>query len=133
LLKSGPWQILRGRASNQVHKSKIERRERRFNQFLQYIGNGKKKIDARRISYAYMDNIFWPSETWQSCPIKQLEPANMQNMFIGLGVQNVLRGFGIIENATQDSLYILTDVRDFNRIYLSNIRLGKDREAEIKP
>ena len=133
LLKSGPWQILRGRASNQVHKSKIERRERRFNQFLQYIGNGKKKIDARRISYAYMDNIFWPSEAWQSCPIKQLEPANMQNMFIGLGVQNVLRGFGIIENATQDNLYILTDVQGFNRIYLSNIHLGIDKEAEIKP
>lgn len=132
LLKSGSWQILRAPSSDQIYKSKIERRERRFDQFLRHIGNGKKKVDRGLISYVYMDNIFRPLEAQQS-PIKQLEPANMQNMFIGLGFENILIGFGKIDDVSRDNLYIQTDVQDFNRVYLSNIHIGIERGAEIKP
>ncbi|MDQ5876115.1 MAG: hypothetical protein M3288_04660, partial [Thermoproteota archaeon] len=36
----GSWQILRARSSSQTYKSRIERLNRRLDQFLRYVGNG---------------------------------------------------------------------------------------------
>jgi hypothetical protein len=50
----------------------------------------------------------------------------MEGMFVGLGFKKEVIGFGIIESITDDSMYIQTNVLDFDTVYLSKIRLSKD-------
>jgi polynucleotide 5'-hydroxyl-kinase GRC3/NOL9 len=133
ILKSRSWRVLRAPASSQTYKSRIERIGRRFDQFSRYIGDGKKNVDIEQVKFEYNDNIISPLEELQSSTIKRSEElANMEGMFVGLGFRNEVTGFGIIESITDDSMYIQTNVQDFDRVYLSKIRLSKDVTSEIK-
>jgi polynucleotide 5'-hydroxyl-kinase GRC3/NOL9 len=130
----GSWQILRARSSSQTYKSRIERLNRRLDQFLRYVGNGLSIVNLSQVKFNYMDDLFSPSELFQP-PIKQLEQENMKGMFVGLGSNGIVMGFGVIKNVNlsnnSNSIHIQTNINSFDTIYLSNIRLSSDRIMEI--
>lgn len=123
--KAGPWQVLRARAADQISKTRYDRTSRRLEQFLRYIGSGSFDAELSRIKFVYMDRIFSPVEA-------QLEPENMKRMFVGLGLDGTVKGFGIIIDVTHDRIRVQTDIDHFDSVYLSNIRLGSGRHAEIR-
>jgi polynucleotide 5'-hydroxyl-kinase GRC3/NOL9 len=127
----GPWRVMRARASSQASKSGYERRIRRLDQFLRHAGSGLSVVGLPRIKFVYAGRLFSPSEQPRP-PIAQLEPENMKGMFVGLGLNGRVVGFGMIAGITPDSIYVRTDVSYFDRVYLSNIRLGRDRAVEIR-
>lgn len=130
-LENGPWQVLPARASSQASKTRSERTSRRLDQFLRHVGNGFSLVDLSRIKFAYMDRLFSPSELARP-PIIQLKPENMARMFVGLGSNNVVKGFGVIANIVNCSMSIQTKLDRFDTVYLSNIRLGSDKPVEIR-
>lgn len=131
-LKRGPWRVLPARASSQVSKTMRERTSRRLDQFFRHIGSGlTTTADLSQVKFVYMDRLFSPSDL-DHPPIMQLEPENMTRMFVGLGSNEVVTGFGIITKIKPEKIYIQTDVAHFDKVYLSNIRLGSDTPAEIR-
>jgi polynucleotide 5'-kinase involved in rRNA processing len=131
----GSWQILRARSSSQTYKSRIERLNRRLDQFLRYVGNGLSIVNLSQVKFNYMNDLFSPSELFQP-PIKQLEQENMKGMFVGLGSNGIVIGFGVIKNVnlsnnSSSSIHIQTNINSLDTIYLSNIRLSSDRMMEI--
>lgn len=130
-LRGGPWKAVSARASSQVSKTRLERTSRRLDQFLRHVGNGMASADLSNIKFVYMDRLYSPSEM-EHPPIAQLEPENMERMFVGLGSDGAVAGFGVIAGIKAGRMDIQTDVASFDRVYLSNIRLGSDRPAEIR-
>jgi polynucleotide 5'-hydroxyl-kinase GRC3/NOL9 len=128
---SGPWQVLRARPSSQASKSRYERTSRRLDQFLRHIGSGSSAAELSQVKFVYMDRVFSPSQLSRP-PILQLEPENLDRMFVGLGSNGRVVGFGIITDIAKSSILVQTDIGSFDSIYLSNIRLGRDRAAEIR-
>src|SRR5918999_2825027 len=129
----GSWQILRARSSSQTYKSRIERLNRRLDQFLRYIDNGLSIVNLSQVKFNYRNDLFSPSELFHP-PIKQLEQENMKGMFVGLGSNGIIMGFGVIKNvnlSNNSSMRIQTNINSFDTIYLSNIRLSSDRIMEI--
>jgi polynucleotide 5'-hydroxyl-kinase GRC3/NOL9 len=131
--KGAPWQILRARSSNQAYKSRLERLNRRLDQFLRYVGNGYSIVNLSEVKFDYMNRLFSPSNLFR-LPIKQLEPDNMTRMFVGLGSNGNVMGFGIIINVNRDDsiIHIQTNINSFDTIYLSNIRMSSDRIMEVR-
>ena len=131
--KDASWQILRAWSSDQAYKSRFERFNRRLDQFLRYIGNGYSIVKLSQVKFNYMNRLFSPSNLFQ-LPIKQLEPNNMTGMFVGLGSNGNVMGFGVIINVNQydSTLHIQTNINSFDTIYLSNIRMSSDRIMEVR-
>jgi polynucleotide 5'-hydroxyl-kinase GRC3/NOL9 len=129
-LAGGPWQLLRARASSQAWKSRSERTRRRLGQFLRHVGGGSVTADLRQIRFVYAGLLFLQSEL-DSPPIRQLERENMKRMFVGLGSGGTVTGFGIIKNAAGGTIRLRTGVRDFDTVYLGNIRLEKGIEVRL--
>jgi polynucleotide 5'-hydroxyl-kinase GRC3/NOL9 len=130
------WQILRARSSSQAFKSRFERLNRRLDQFLRYVGNGSTSSSIANLSqvkFDYMNKVFSPSDLYHP-PIKQLEPENMMGMFVGLGSNCNVVGFGVILNINPGNsiINIQTNINSFDTIYLSNVRLSSDRIMEIQ-
>jgi polynucleotide 5'-hydroxyl-kinase GRC3/NOL9 len=134
-LETGPWQVLRAKPSSQTYKSRLERLSRRLDQFLRYVGNGSSTAELSQVKVVYMDKLFSPSElSLFQPPIEQLEQESMKRMFVGLGSNGIVVGFGIIINVTpgRGVIHVQTDVNSFDTIYLSNIRLSSDSIMEIR-
>jgi polynucleotide 5'-hydroxyl-kinase GRC3/NOL9 len=131
--KGASWQILRARSSNQAYKSRLERLNRRLDQFLRYVGNGYSIVNLSEVRFDYMNRLFSHSDLFQ-LPIKQLQPDNMTGMFVGLGSNGNVIGFGIIISVNPDNsiIHIQTNINSFDTIYLSNIRLSSDRIMEVR-
>jgi hypothetical protein len=59
----------------------------------------------------------------------------MKGMFVGLGSNKIVTGFGFIKNINAGNnggnIHIQTNISSFDTIYLSNIRLSSDRITEI--
>jgi polynucleotide 5'-hydroxyl-kinase GRC3/NOL9 len=130
------WKILRARPSSQAYKSRFERLNRRLDQFLRYVGNGSTSSSIANLSqvkFDYMNKVFLPSDLYHP-PIKQLEPENMMGMFVGLGSNDNVVGFGIIINVNPSNsiIHIQTNINSFDTICLSNVRLSSDRIMEIQ-
>jgi polynucleotide 5'-hydroxyl-kinase GRC3/NOL9 len=122
------WQILHASPSSQAYKSRLERLSRRLDQFLRYVGNGSYMGKLSQVKFDYMDKLYSPSDLFQP-PIKQLEPENMTGMFVGLGSNCIILGFGVIINVSPSNgiVQIQTNINSFDTIYLSNVRLSRDR------
>jgi polynucleotide 5'-hydroxyl-kinase GRC3/NOL9 len=131
--KSASWQILRARSSNQAYKSRLERLNRRLDQFLRYVGNGYSIVNLSEVKFDYMNRLLSASELFQ-LPIKQLGPDSMTGMFVGLGSKGNVTGFGVIISLNSDGsvIHIQTNINSFDAIYLSNIRLSSDRIMEVR-
>jgi polynucleotide 5'-hydroxyl-kinase GRC3/NOL9 len=129
--EKGPWQVLRARASSQASKSRYERKSRRLDQFLRHVGSGSSSAELSRIKFVYMDRLYSPQELSRPT-IMQLEPENLKRMFVGLGSNGRVIGFGVITNIEKGRISVQTDVGYFDSVHLSNIRLGRGRVAEIR-
>jgi polynucleotide 5'-hydroxyl-kinase GRC3/NOL9 len=129
-LADGPWKLLHAKASSQAWKSRSERTRRRLGQFLKHVGAGSVAADLRQIRFVYAGLLFLQSEL-DSPPIRQLERENMKRMFVGLGSGGVVTGFGIIKNVAGGTIRLRTDVKDFDTVYLGNIRLEKGIEVRL--
>ena len=79
-----------------------------------------------------MNEMFLPADLFQS-PIEHLELDNLRGMFIGLGSNENLAGFGVIidVNLLNKTVHTQTNINSFDTIYLSNIRLNSDRVMEL--
>jgi polynucleotide 5'-hydroxyl-kinase GRC3/NOL9 len=133
-LKTGPWQVLRARPSSQTYKSRVDRLNRRLDQFLRHVGNGSSTAELSQVGAVYMGKLFSPSELLFQPPMKQLDLENMEGIFVGLGSRSKVVGFGIITMISPYSniIHFQTDVNSFDTIYLSNVRLSRDRIMEIR-
>lgn len=130
-LEKGPWRVLRVRASSQVSKTRHERKSRRLDQFLRHVGRGSSSTDLSQVKFVYIDRLFSPSEILRP-PILQLKPENLKRMFVGLGSNGRVVGFGIITNIANGRISVQTDVDPFDSVYLSNIRLSRGTVVEIR-
>jgi polynucleotide 5'-hydroxyl-kinase GRC3/NOL9 len=131
-LEDGAWRVLPARSSSQASKSRAERTKRRLDQFLRYTGKGSCSLGLEQIKFEYVNRVSLPLELSQQ-PIKHLALENMKGMFVGLGSNNRVSGFGVITNIDLDSIHVQTDRATFNTIYLSNMRLSTDGAEEIIP
>lgn len=129
--EDGPWQVLSAGSSSQASKSRPERASRRLYQFLRYVGRGSTAAELSQVKFIFMNRLFSPSEL-VAPPIVQLEPENLKRMFVGLGSNGQVIGFGIITGITESRMLVHTDVDSFDSVYLSNIRLIRDRAIEIR-
>jgi polynucleotide 5'-hydroxyl-kinase GRC3/NOL9 len=127
----GPWRVLRARASSQVSKTRHERKRRRLDQFLRHVGTGLSDTELSQIKFVYMDRLFSLSDMGRP-PIPQLEPENMDRMFVALSANNTVKGFGIITDISNSRMRVQTDVDRFDTVCLSNIRLGGGMPTEIR-
>ncbi len=127
------WQIFHARSSSQAYKSRLERLNRRLDQFLRYVGNEYTIVNLLQIKFDYMNTPFSPFDLRQP-PLKQLEPENMTGMFVGLGSNGTVMGFGVIKNVdpNNSTIHTQTNINSFDTIYLSNIRLSSDRIMEVR-
>ncbi|MFL6483111.1 MAG: Clp1/GlmU family protein [Nitrososphaera sp.] len=131
--RAGSWEILHAMPSTQAYKSRLERINHRLDQFLRYTGNGSSMAKLSKIKFNFMDKIFFSSDMVQP-PIKQLERENIRGMFVGLASKGNVIGFGVIVdvNLVNDTILAQTNIKSFDTIYLSNIRLSRDRIMEIR-
>ncbi|MFL6491056.1 MAG: Clp1/GlmU family protein [Nitrososphaera sp.] len=133
-LETRARQVIRCRPSSQTYKSRLERLSRRLDQFLRYVGNGSFTAELSRVKIVYMDKMFSPSELLFQLTSMHLKQESMKRMFVGLGSNGKVAGFGIVINVTPDRgiIHIQTDINRFDTIYLSNILLSSDRIIETR-
>lgn len=130
-LESTRRQVLRAQSSSQAAKSRSERIGHRLDQFLSYIGNKTVSIQLSQTRLVYRNRTFSAYHLHHP-PIAQLEPGNIMDMFVGVGSRESVAGFGIVTGIVFGRMYVQTRIRSFSRIYLSNIRLSRDRTREIR-
>jgi polynucleotide 5'-hydroxyl-kinase GRC3/NOL9 len=131
------YQILFARRSSQVYKSRFERLNRRLDQFLQFVGHGSSIAELSNIKFDYMNELFSPTDLLNQQPSKRrLETDSMRGMFVGLGSNGSVIGFGVIIDANLEDniMHTQTNINSFDTTYLSNLRLGgdDDRIMEIR-
>jgi polynucleotide 5'-hydroxyl-kinase GRC3/NOL9 len=131
------YQILFARRSSQVYKSRFERLNRRLDQFLRFVGHGSSIAELSNIKFDYMNELFSPTDLLNQQPSKRrLETDSMRGMFVGLGSNGSVIGFGVIIDANLEDniMHTQTNINSFDTTYLSNLRLGgdDDRIMEIR-
>jgi polynucleotide 5'-hydroxyl-kinase GRC3/NOL9 len=125
--KLGLEQIVLARASTEAYKTRAERKEQRLDQFLRYIGKGSVKVRFEYISFAYMNSTFTSLTIPHFLLNYKMKPVDLERMFVALGSRNEIKGFAMIKRLTSDRLFLQTDVKSFDTVYLSNnIRIDKD-------
>ncbi|MCI0561802.1 MAG: hypothetical protein MN733_25225, partial [Nitrososphaera sp.] len=80
-----------------------------------------------------MGKSYSSSELQDSVVSDILRPENLAMMFVGLGSNNEISGFGVIVDIGQSEIRIRTDVTGFNEVYLSNVRLEENGARRIMP
>jgi polynucleotide 5'-hydroxyl-kinase GRC3/NOL9 len=135
--KAVSYQILCARRSSQVYKSRFERLNRRLDQFLRFVGHGSSIAKLSNIKFDYMNELFSPTDIFNQPPSKRrLETDSMRGMFVGLGSNGSVIGFGVIINVNlgDNIIHTQTNINSFDTAYLSNLRLGGDdyRIMEIR-
>ena len=130
--KAVSCQILYARRSSQAYKSRVERLNRRLDQFLRYVGHGSSISKLSHIKFDYLNKVFPPSDLFNQPPTKQIETENLRGMFVGLGSNGNVIGFGVIisVNLGNNLIHTQTNINSFDTIYLSNVRLDGDRIME---
>jgi polynucleotide 5'-hydroxyl-kinase GRC3/NOL9 len=135
--KAVSYQILCARRSSHVYKSRFERLNRRLDQFLRFVGHGSSIAKLSNIKFDYMNELFSPTDLFNQPPSKwRLETESMRGMFVGLGSNGSVIGFGVIINVDlgNNIIHMQTNINSFDTTFLSNLRLGgdDDRIMEIR-
>lgn len=134
--KAVSYQILCARRSSHVYKSRFERLNRRLDQFLRFVGHGSSIAKLSNIKFDYMNELFSPTDLFNQPPSKwRLETESMRGMFVGLGSNGSVIGFGVIINVDlgNNIIHTQTNINSFDTTFLSNLRLGgDDRIMEIR-
>lgn len=122
-LALGPWEIVQAEASSQAQKTRTVREWRRRDQFARYIGSGRLIVDQSKITFVYLGTAYSFSQL-QTATMPPFQREQMKQMFVGLGSGGDISGFGVIDNMTQETLVMVTDIRNFDTVYLSDVRLA---------
>jgi len=124
-------------------KNRIERNQRRLNQFLRYI-NGKHNNNDNIVTVGLKSiKIVYKGITYskilkdmygfiQLGKYAQIKPSRLQGMFIGLGLKDNIVGFGIIKHASINKISIQTGINYFNKVYLSHSGIIMDIPLEFR-
>jgi polynucleotide 5'-hydroxyl-kinase GRC3/NOL9 len=135
--------VIHSKGPTQTVKNRIERNQRRLNQFLRYI-NGKHNNNHKIITVGIKSiKVVYKGITYskilrdthgfvQLGKCARINPQNLQGMFIGLGFKEDVIGFGIIKHASVHKMSIQTGVTHFNKIYLSHSGIIKDIPLEFR-
>lgn len=123
-LARGPWLFLRAGASAQAAKTRPDRIAHRMDQFMRFIGDGLVHAYAKKLRFVHRGRPF----SWTSTLL--IVPAELEGMFVGLGSRGAIAGFGTIESAGE-TVSIRTGVREFDRVYLSNVSLKNGIERRL--
>jgi polynucleotide 5'-hydroxyl-kinase GRC3/NOL9 len=135
--------VLHNKGPTKIVKSRIERNQRRLNQFLRYIDGNNKYIHKNVTIGIKSIKIVYRGITYSKI-VKdkygllhlgkyiRIKPWNLQGMFIGLGFKEDIVGFGIIKYASAYKISIQTKIDYFNKVYLSHSGITKDRTLEFR-
>ena len=135
--------VLHSKGPTKIVKSRIERNQRRLNQFLRYIDGNNKYIHKNVTIGIKSIKIVYRGITYSKI-VKdrygllhlgkyiRIKPWNLQGMFIGLGFKDDIVGFGIIKYASAYKISIETKINYFNKVYLSHSGITKDRTLEFR-
>jgi Holliday junction resolvasome RuvABC endonuclease subunit len=96
---------------------------RRKDQFAKYLGSRRLVVEPSNITFVYLGAIYSFSRR-RSMTIPQFQPENVKQMFVGLGSGRDITGFGVIDQMSRESLVVLTEIKNFDTIYLSDVRLS---------
>jgi polynucleotide 5'-hydroxyl-kinase GRC3/NOL9 len=140
--------VMYGKSTINTIKSKIDRNKRRLNQFLRYTLEEK---DGRRSDVTFKDlkevKFVYKGKTYSKIRATrygslhlansrnsiQIKHGKLANMFVALGSNSrSILGFGIILNVSRSTVYIKSDVRNYNTIYLSNSGISEDNTLEFR-
>ena len=137
--------VLYGKSSINAIKSKIDRKQRRSSQFLRYISGSDRNhatvsIKMKETAFVYKGKTYQRSRLGRygtlylmnSNNIVRIPRKKLVRMFVGLGLNRNIIGFGIIVNISRHRLYVESDVSKFDKVYLSNSALSEDNPSEFK-
>jgi polynucleotide 5'-hydroxyl-kinase GRC3/NOL9 len=133
--------VLYGKSPSNTIKSRIDRSQRRLDQFLRYVTeekDSKSNIvskDLQQIKFVYKGKMYFKIRTIRYGFIHfennrngiQIKRRKLANIFVALGSdhKNIL-GFGIILNISRHRVYVKSSVHNFNKIYLSNSGISSE-------
>jgi polynucleotide 5'-hydroxyl-kinase GRC3/NOL9 len=120
-LESGSWHLVQASSSDQAIKTRLERQWRRRDQFYRFIGEGENVASLPNITFDYLGHRF-PSERLLS-NLQIDNPSYLEGLFVGLSLNDSLRGFGVIRSIGSRSIRIRTDLDEFDTVHLSNVKL----------
>ncbi len=123
---SEPWMPVRVKSSREAVKTRSDRLGRRATQLLHYTGDGLTSKELADIWFVYRNRQYsWDEVTFAT----GLCHADMKGMFVGLGFDGRIAGFGIIQSIEDGRITVKTSLGNFDRIHLSNIFPEKDRSG----
>jgi polynucleotide 5'-hydroxyl-kinase GRC3/NOL9 len=127
--KPGTWKLVKVKASMQAKKTWSDRKWRRYHQFLRFVSKGGTQVDISRIDCRYLGRLLPRSHFSSSDPIDPT--SGLTGVFVGLEWKGQVRGFGVIESIDVNHAQMRTDLREFDCIHLSNIRLEAGRAEQV--
>lgn len=129
LISQGPHQLLRTRSSTQARKSWTERRRRRLDQFVRFLGESQVVVNAEKKRFYYLGSLVEP---YGIAPLfSTYSGQGLDNVFVGLGFNGTVIGYGVVRSGRTGEIEIRSDVHEFDSVYLSNIRLTDDTAEQI--
>ena len=123
------WRLMKARSSGQALKSWSERQWRRHDQFLRFVGVGQIRVSVDRMEFSYLGHNLSSSDLASISATDS--DLGLRDLFVGLGLNGVVVGFGVIRNIDTDFVELQTDLLDFDSICLSNIRLTGGEAEQI--
>ena len=132
--------VLAGRSPSNTTKSRIDRSERRLSQFQSYFKEqSRTKVIAkelRRTKFVFRGQTFSGARI-DRCGYLRLDKrktkvvrlSELEGMFVGLGFNRNIVGFGLTLNARRHQLSIRSSARYFNEIHLSTCGIRKKGKA----
>jgi polynucleotide 5'-hydroxyl-kinase GRC3/NOL9 len=145
--KFGFSPMLFGKPPSNAIKSRIDRSQRRLNQFQRYVleeKDSRSNIISKslnEVKFVFKGKLY-PTVRITRCGSLhltnnrnsiQIMRRKLANMFIAVGSdgRNIL-GFGVILNVSRSRVHIKSDVDNFNKIYLSNSRINEYDALEFR-
>jgi polynucleotide 5'-hydroxyl-kinase GRC3/NOL9 len=129
--------VLYGKPPINTIKSKVDRKQRRLTQLLRYVAGNYGShaivsIKTNEITFVYKGKMYHRSQLGRygifylmdRNNIVQIQRKKLVGIFVGLGWNRAVIGFGTIVNISRHRLYIKSHVSEFDEIYLSNSGIG---------
>jgi polynucleotide 5'-hydroxyl-kinase GRC3/NOL9 len=140
-----PSIVLYGKSPSTIIKSKIDRKQRRLSQLLRYISEGYGShaiisIEIKETIFVYKGKMYYRAQAGRYGNLYLIDRNNivrirrrkLVRMFVGLGSNGNIIGFGIIVEVSRRRLYIKSDVVKFDNIYLSNSGVSEGNPSEFR-
>jgi polynucleotide 5'-hydroxyl-kinase GRC3/NOL9 len=113
--------VLSARSSGQTLKSSTERRWRRYDQYLRFAGNKRVLRTAGDLQFYFFGRTIRLSGLG-TLPLIS-ETGGLPGLFVGLGEDRTVSGFGIIRRAEGNEIEFQTETGRFDTVFLSKIRI----------